>query len=300
MLTAAIHLLLAGLEVVQHGGLVGEGGINGQRLHRHTHGMLETLVCATIVDGIEEGFLLVVVLCQKVGVNRCKQGTFIDTVLFAEGIHLGHVGTHYALHVRLRVFLDFQVGKKLGEGVATVEVLGVPAFALLESVGLAQLGLSNGQFRLCQLLRSERATVIDRLHIVNQDAVRGSVADKVVGVEEPVEVFLVLHQAGVEEPSAVELVGLDELPLLRFDVGDLLHGKAEFFFVHIDGLEGVAFAAHLNAGEERGMRLEGRHDGPAQALGVETTVKDIEIRHVVVGFVLVAYAFCVDAVLGFG
>ena len=79
----------------------------------------------------------------------------------------------------------------------------------------------------------------------------------------------------MEKPSTDELVRLHKIPFLLFDVLNLLDGKAELLLFHVDGLKRVAFAAHLNSREKRGVGLECGLDGAAETLGVEAAVKNI-------------------------
>ena len=62
VLAAAYHLFLTGFHEVKHGGVVGEFGIDRQRLHCHANGMLEFRFGAAVEDRGEQRFLFVVVL----------------------------------------------------------------------------------------------------------------------------------------------------------------------------------------------------------------------------------------------
>ena len=61
VLAAADHLFLTSFHEIEHSGVVGEFGVNGQRLHRHANGMLELRLGAAVEDRGEQRFLLVVV-----------------------------------------------------------------------------------------------------------------------------------------------------------------------------------------------------------------------------------------------
>ena len=91
MLTASAHLLLSGFQEVEHAGLCGKLRINGQRLHEHAHGVIQFLGLTTVIDGVEEGFRLVVELSQQIGVGHGEQRTLENTVRLTELLHLGVV-----------------------------------------------------------------------------------------------------------------------------------------------------------------------------------------------------------------
>ena len=171
VLAAADHLFLTGFQEVEHRSVVGELGVNGQRLHRHANGMLELRIGATVEHRGEQRFLLVVVLGQQEGIGRREECAFFDAVGLAESIHPIHVDAESAEHISVRVLGYFKVGEELGEGVAAVEVLGIPLFAFLESGRFAHLGFGKGEFLHRHLLGSQRATVVGRLHVANDNMV---------------------------------------------------------------------------------------------------------------------------------
>ena len=263
VLAAAVHLFLIGFHEVKHGGFVGELGVNGQRLHRHANGMLELRFGAAVINRVEQRFLLVVVFSQQVGIGRCEKGALFDVVGLAEGIHPIHVDIEDADQMGIRLSGNLAVREKLCERVAAVEVLGIPLFAFLEGGRFALLGFVKGQFPHRHFFRSERATVVGRLHIANDNIVRSAVADDMVHVEEPIDMIRVAQHFGMKQPAAIEFERLDEFLLLGLKVYNLFDGKAEVFLFHVDRLEGFAFVGHPNSGKESGVRLYRRLDGAA-------------------------------------
>ena len=186
------------------------------------------------------------------------------------------------------------------EGVAAVEVLGVPLLALLESGRFALFSFGKGQFLHRHLLGSERAAVVGRLHIADDNIVRGAVADDMVHVEEPIDMLRVAHHFCMKQPAAIELVRHDEFLLLSLDVGNLFDSKAELLLFQIEALEGLSVVIHPNPGEESGVGLYGCLNGTAQAVGIKAAVKDKEERQVIKNLIVMAYAFRLNAILRFG
>ena len=211
VLAATAHLILPGLQVIQHLRFVVELRIHGQRLHRHAHRVEESLVCAPVVDGGEQRLLFIIVFCQQEAVDRGEEIALEDTFLLAEGIHAGHIHAQSAHHTCLRVFRNLQVGHQLRVAVAAVKVLGIPLLAFLERCRLAQLGLCRCHFRHRQCLGFQRLAVVGFLQIGQHHLQRCSVADDVVDVEEEVEVLCILQQADMEQPVVVDVEGHDEV-----------------------------------------------------------------------------------------
>ena len=110
VLSAAVHLLLAGSQEVEHGGVVGEFGVDGQRLHRHTRGMEELGLGTSVIHRGEQCFLLVVVFRQEVGVCGIEKGALFDAVGLAEGTDALHIGAEDAEQMGVRAFGNLAVG----------------------------------------------------------------------------------------------------------------------------------------------------------------------------------------------
>ena len=91
MLAASAHQFLSGLQIIKYGGLGGELGIDGKRLHKHTYGVIELLRLSAVVDRVEKRFLLVVELGQQIGVGHSEQRALEDSVLLAELLYAVHI-----------------------------------------------------------------------------------------------------------------------------------------------------------------------------------------------------------------
>ena len=137
MLAHTAHLILTGLQIVYHLGLIVKLGIDGQRLHRHTHRVQEALVGTSVVDGGEERLLFIIIFGQQETVSRREEIALEDAFLLAECVHLGHLHIERPHHTGLRVLRLLKVGHQLGEAVAAVEVLGIPLLAFVEGCRLA-------------------------------------------------------------------------------------------------------------------------------------------------------------------
>ena len=153
------------------------------------------------------------------------------------------------------LFGNLQVGHKLGEGVAAIEVLGIPLFAFLESGRFAHFGFGQGKLLHRHLFRSQRATIVSRLHIANDNMIRGAVADEMMHVEEPIYMLCVAHHFGMKQPATIEFERLDEFAFLGLKVRNLFDGKAEFLFFQINGLQRLSLVTQLNSCEKNRMGL---------------------------------------------
>lgn len=118
-------------------------------------------------------------------------------------------------------------------------------------------------------------------------------------IEEPIDMRCITHHFGMKQPAAIKLEWLDEFPLLGFKVCDLFNRKTKRFIFYIDRLERFAFIVHPNACEEGGVSLYHRLDGATQTVSIKATIKDIEERQVIKNFILMAYTFRIDTILGF-
>ena len=100
--------------------------------------------------------------------------------------------------------------------------------------------------------------------------------------------FLVAHQAHMEQAVAVDVERLDEVPLFLLNILNFLDGEGEFLVGKVNGLNGFAGIVKLDAGEQCGVRLKGGDYGLAQAVAVEAAVKHIDVGQVVAWLALMA------------
>ena len=169
MLAAAVHLVLTDFQEVKHRGLVGELGIDGQGLYRHTYGALETLVGTSVIDGGKQRLLFTSIFCQQEGIGRHEEITPIDAVVLTELLYPIHTYIQCPRQRSLRFPLQFPIGEQRCVAVATIENLGVPLLVFLESRRVALLGFSQSQFLLRHVLRCQDAAAISGLHVVKHD-----------------------------------------------------------------------------------------------------------------------------------
>ena len=224
MLSAAAHLVLPTLQEVQHRRVVVELRIDGQRLHRHTHGVQEPLVRTSIVYRGEERLPLVIVLGQQEAVGRREEIALEDALLLAEGIHLRHLDVQRTNHRGLRMLRYLQVGRQLRKRVAAVaKLLGIPLLTLLEGWCLAQFGLRPGNVCHRQFLGCQRLAVVGLLHVAEHHFQCRTVANDMVYVQEEVEVFGILHQTDMEQPVVVKVKRHYELFFLCFNIRYVFH-----------------------------------------------------------------------------
>ena len=192
VLAAPAHLFLALLQQFQHSRVGSELGIDGQRLYRHAHRMGKPLIGAAVIDRREQRFLLVVEFGKQIGIGRGKQRTLENSRLLAESIDTRHVQRQRACHVILAVLWLFQVGKELGEGVAAVEVLGIPLTALDQRIGLTQLRVGLGNLHEGQFLGSDSLAAVGFVNVLQHDLHRRSVHDDVMVIQKQVILVLIV------------------------------------------------------------------------------------------------------------
>ena len=217
--TATDHLFLTCFQEVEHSSLFRELGINGQRLHRHTNGMLELLLGTVVENRGKQRFLLVVILGQQEGICRREESAFLNAIGLTEGIHLVHVDVENADFMGGRVFGNLEVGDELGKCVTTVKILGIPLFSLFKGWCFAHLGFGKGKFLHRHLLGGKRVTVVSLLHIAKHVGKRGAVEDDMMCIEEPIEMVSAAHHFNMKQPAAIKLERLNELLFLCLYVG---------------------------------------------------------------------------------
>ena len=132
MLAHPAHLVLTSFQIVEHLGVIVKLGIHGQRLHRHTYGMQETLVATAIIDRREQRLLFVVVSGQQETVGCREEIALEDAIVLAELIYPSHVDAERPHHRGLAVHGLIQVGHQWRITVAAIEVLGIPLLAFLK------------------------------------------------------------------------------------------------------------------------------------------------------------------------
>ena len=210
MLSYTAHLVLPCLQVVEHPGLGGKLGIDGQCLDCHTHRVQETLVGATVVDGCEQRLLFVVIFGQQETIGRREEIALEDAIFLAEGIHIGHIHVKRPHHTGLCVLWFLQVGHQLREAVAAVEVPGIPLLAFIEGGGLAQFCFCHSHLRHRHGLGLQCSAAIDLVDVAQHHLQCGAVADDMMDVEEEIVVPGIPEQADMEEAVVVDVEGNDE------------------------------------------------------------------------------------------
>ena len=111
VLPATRHLLLSGLQEVEHGRLVGKVCIHGHCLDQHTDRLCRPAVVTATDDGAEHRRLLVIVFSQQETVGRREEGALEDAVFAAEGIHADTVHMHAPRSQTVSVLSPVQVGQ---------------------------------------------------------------------------------------------------------------------------------------------------------------------------------------------
>ena len=284
MFTHPAHLVLSSFQIVEHLGVARKLGIHRQRLHRHTHGVQETLVGTSVVDGGEQRLLFVVVSGQQETVGRCKEIALEDTLLLTESIHLGHVHVECPHHRRLAVLRFLQVGYELCETVAAVEVLGIPLLAFVEGRRLAQFCLGDSHFGHCHRLGLQCFACVGLLQVAQHHLQRGAVTNEVVDIQEEIEMLGILQQADVEQTVLIDVERHDEIVECRqlvverlpfkFKIVDLFNVQFERLRI-VDGLQGVSLLGEFDACEQRRVCCHSSLNGLAESLFVERTVEHI-------------------------
>ena len=111
VLPATRHLLLSGLQKIEHGRLVCELCIHGHSLDQHTDRMCRPTVVATTDDGAEQCRLLVIVFSQQEAIGCCEEGALEDAMLAAEGIHACTFYIHAPRLQTVSILSAVQVGQ---------------------------------------------------------------------------------------------------------------------------------------------------------------------------------------------
>ena len=223
MLAAAAHLVLQQAHEVEHGGLAGELAVDGQRLHCHAHGAKGALVATAVVNGGKQRLLLVVVFRQQETECRGEEVALEDAVVFAELVDARHVNAQSAKLACLAVLALIAVGQELGEGVATVEVGGIPALGIVKGWKLACLGLIEGNLRHADGLGRDVLASVGALNVVKQHAQRGAIGYDVVNVYDKIIVIAVAHQSHAKQATAINVKWLDKVLFLVLYIIYLLY-----------------------------------------------------------------------------
>ena len=303
VLAHTAHLILTSLQIVEYPGLIVELGIDGQRLHRHTDGVQETLVGTTVVDGGEERLLFIIIFGQQEAVGRREEIALEYAILLAECVHLGHLHVERPHHTGLAVFRILKIGHQLCEAVAAVEVLCIPLLAFVKGSRLAQFGLSRCHLGHRHRLWFQRTASVDLVYVAEHHLQGGAVADDVVDVEEEVEMFRILEQADMEKTILVDVEGRDEWLTIKktsiFKVQCSVLNVQRKRLRIVDGLKGVALVIQFDAREQRGMCCHSGLNGPAKLVPVQRAVEHVEIRKVITSLSLMSYTLHIEAILYF-
>ena len=166
MLTTPAHLVLSLSHQLQDCRLVGEFGINRQSFDCHANRTGKAFVGTTIINGIEQTFLLVIELRQQEGIGGREQRALEHTILFAVVIHTLQVNREGAQHAILAALRLFQVRHELGESVATVKIGCIPFLCLFKCWRFTSIGFDLSQLHQCHLLRGNFLTVVGPVDIL--------------------------------------------------------------------------------------------------------------------------------------
>ena len=167
----------------------------------------------------------------------------------------------------------FTVGEQLGEGVATIEVLGIPLLGFFECRRLAQ-GLFLGAYiGLREAFLTDGLAVIGIVDVVEQQAHRGAVDDEVMIVDEEIEVVVVAKQMDAEQTIVVDVEGSHQLGCFLLDVVGVFDFQFPLLVVHVDGLYGLTLVGEFYPCEQGGVCLDGVKDGDAKPFFVERLVE---------------------------
>ena len=160
------YLLLCGFQEVECRSVVAKFHEDGERFHQHADSAFQLLVLTSFMDTAEQGFLLVVVLGHQETIHTGKEGALEDALLFFEGFD--GVNTDIQLSGKRTYFLRrfFQVRNQLTEGVAAVEVLGIPLFVFLECRCLALFSFLASHVSQCDNLWFQGLASIGGVNVV--------------------------------------------------------------------------------------------------------------------------------------
>ena len=223
MLPATRHLLLSGLQEIEHGRLVGEVCIHGHCLDQHTDRLCRPAVVATTDDGAEQRRLLVIVFSHQETVGRREEGALEDAMLAAEGIHAGTVHIHAPRLQTVRVLSSVKVGQQGREAVAAVVLPSIPLLVLLELGHLSLFLFFEGQLGHRNRLGCQFLALVGCPYVVQEHLQRRAVANDMVDVQEPVVVLIVSQHPHAEEMVVVDVERLDKAFDGSPDIRDLLN-----------------------------------------------------------------------------
>ena len=271
------HLLLRGLQEREHGCLAVELGIDGERLHEHSDGAAEGFVLAAVEDGGEERLLFVVELSQEKSVGSGEESAAEDACAMTELVDGSRAHAEHPHEAVFAMVSLFEVGQQLGERVGAVEVLCIPALALVE--GLARTGLLLYQHLLGERahFRFDRLAAIGTVYIVEHQVHGSAVDDDVVVVDKEIVLSAIVEEAYAEEAVAHEVERLHELRLHLLEIVDALYLDGESLR-SIDLLNGLAVVVETDASEQGRVKAHGRFYCAAKTPGIEAVVNDINVR----------------------
>ena len=298
MLAATFHLLLSGLDEVDHPGVGIELGIHGYCFHQHANGAVAALVGASVVYGVEQHLLLVIEFSQQISVGGCEDGATEHAVRLAVGVYPCRVCGHGPCEQGIDKLLVVAVGQQWRVAVAAIEVFRIPFLVLLKGCRLALLLFFDSQLGHRQLFRFQRLTLVGFLDIFQHDALRTSVEKRMMNILEIIEMLFVAQQTDAEQTVAYDVERLDHRLLGSLDVIDMFYLQREGLRV-VDGLHRVALLRQFDAREQGGVGCHHGLDSLAEPLFVETAVEDIETRYVIARLSPVVNTFHVEAILGF-
>ena len=252
VLAATRHLLLSGLQKIEHGGLVGEVCIDRHCLDQHTDRMCRPTVVASTDDGAEQRCLLVIVFGYQETVGRREDGALENAVFAAESIYAGTVNMHAPRLQSVSILGSVQVGQQGGEAVAAVVLLCIPLPVRLELGRLSLFLFFEGQLGHRDCLRCQFLALVGCPNVVQEHLQRRAVANDMVDVEEPVVVLVVAQHPHTEETVVIDVERLDKAFDGSPDIGDVLNFERPFLAV-IDRLYRVAMFVHSYACQEGRM-----------------------------------------------
>ena len=104
VIAASAHLFLHGLQVVKGGSFRIELGIHWKSLHKHADRVRKSHVFSSVIDGVEDRFLLAGGLGEQQGVCGCQEVASEHAVGLAELLYLLHADTEGFLQTALNGF----------------------------------------------------------------------------------------------------------------------------------------------------------------------------------------------------
>ena len=110
MCSTTLHLLLAGLQEIEHRSIIGESRIYWYCLYQHGNGACQLFVCTTAIYRIEQRLLFIIVFRQQIAIYAVKESALENAVRLAEGINSFKTDTHLPLKSTYLRLIPFQVG----------------------------------------------------------------------------------------------------------------------------------------------------------------------------------------------